>query len=125
RLEQQVFGRIAGDRHLGKRQDVDAELPGVPDAGRDALGIAVEVPDRDVQLSEPETKLSHGRAIGTGARTARKSLADYKRKRPVTDRAIPFAADDEVLRLKRALRPRALVPALPASHPTRLGGPHG
>ena len=69
-LEEQVFGRIAGDHHLRKREDVDPERPRLLDAVGHPLRIADQISNGRVQLGEAEADLSHGRAIVGSRRRA-------------------------------------------------------
>ena len=55
RPQQQVLGRVAGDRELGKEDEVGAGLAGLVEAGEDLAAIAVEVADDGVDLCERES----------------------------------------------------------------------
>src|SRR4029079_6854208 len=55
RPEQEVLGWIAGDRELGKEDEVGACLAGLVQPGKDLAAIAVEVADDRVHLCECES----------------------------------------------------------------------
>ena len=55
RSEQEVLGRIAGDRELGEHDEIGRRPAGFGDRTRDPLDVAVEIADDDVQLGERES----------------------------------------------------------------------
>jgi hypothetical protein len=59
--EQQVLGRVAGDRQLGEEDDVRVGLLRLGEPVEDALAVAVEVADDGVDLGERE---SHRCSLG-------------------------------------------------------------
>ena len=54
RPEQEILGRIAGDRELGEHDEIGRRASRLGDRARDPLDVAVEVADDDVQLGERE-----------------------------------------------------------------------
>jgi hypothetical protein len=58
RPQEQVLGRIPGDRQLGEEEQVDAEPFRFVDASDDPVAIAVEIADDGVDLGESETQFS-------------------------------------------------------------------
>src|SRR5712691_6563438 len=56
-LQDEVFGRIAGDGQLRKANDVDALVAGASDPVDDQACIAAEVPDGGVDLSQPDSQV--------------------------------------------------------------------
>ena len=59
RLQHQVFGRVAGDRQLGERDDVAPGRLGLVVRGADLGHVAVEVADRRVDLGQGDAQSSH------------------------------------------------------------------
>ena len=55
RPEQEVLGRVAGDRELGEHDEIGRRAAGFGDRTRDPLDVAVEIADDDVQLGERES----------------------------------------------------------------------
>jgi len=74
RAQEQVFRRVAGDRQLRKRDDVDAGLPGAGGEIGNQPDVTVEVADGGVELGEANAKYAHAsvlsvqRALSTLAR---------------------------------------------------------
>ena len=58
-LEQEVLGRVAGDRLLGEGDELGAQGLGAGDGGADAGEVAVEVADGRVDLGEGDPKGAH------------------------------------------------------------------
>ena len=52
--EQEILGRVAGDRELGEHDEIGRRASRLGDRARDPLDVAVEVADDDVQLGEGE-----------------------------------------------------------------------
>ena len=63
RPQQQVFGRVPGDRQLRERHEVAAEVFGLLVGGEDALRVALEVADDEVELGGSHTEAGHGLRI--------------------------------------------------------------
>ena len=63
-LEQQVLGRVAGDRQLGEEHELRAGVARLGDAGEDARLVAGDVADDRVELGEGDPH------VGAGARRA-------------------------------------------------------
>ena len=59
-LEQEILGRIAGDRELGEGHQLGAERARPLDRVHDHADVAVEVADRGVDLPQGDTEPSHG-----------------------------------------------------------------
>ena len=57
--QDQVFGWVTGQHHLGKRDDVGAACGRVPRPGHDEFGVAREVADDRVDLGKGESELRH------------------------------------------------------------------
>ncbi len=57
RAQQQVLGRVAGDRELGEEHEVGAGVACLAQVREDALRVAVEVADDGVDLCERESHL--------------------------------------------------------------------
>ncbi len=57
RLEHEVFRRVAGDRQLGKRHDIDALVAGAPDPVCDQASVAFQVAHDCVDLCQPDPDL--------------------------------------------------------------------
>ena len=55
RPEEEVLGRIAGDRELGEEDELGAGLPCLTETFDDAGAVALEVADHGVHLRERET----------------------------------------------------------------------
>ncbi len=55
-VEQQVLGRIAGERELGQQHEVDAGLGPGPRRRQHARGVAVDIADEQVVLREQQAK---------------------------------------------------------------------
>jgi hypothetical protein len=89
-LEQQVLGRVSGERQLGKKDDVGCGGAGLRQAGPDLGGVAVDVADREVELGQCDSQHGHGRARGSrperiiGGGAARGQL---EAERPIGDHA--------------------------------------
>ena len=64
RLQQQVLGRVAGDRQLGEGDQVATIGLGRLHGSDDALDVAVEVADDQVELSQGEAQAGHGPSVG-------------------------------------------------------------
>ena len=58
--EQQVLGRVPGDRELGEEDEVGAGPPRVAERVHDLVPVAVEVADDDVQLRERQPHVAPG-----------------------------------------------------------------
>ena len=58
-LQQEVLGRVADHGELGHRDEVAPLLGAVGEGAEDPLHVAVEVPDGEVQLGEPEPDRRH------------------------------------------------------------------
>ena len=65
RLEQQVFGRVPGERQLGEHRQVAPLRLGVAEGGDDPLDVALEVADGRVDLAQRHTQPCHD-IKGTG-----------------------------------------------------------
>jgi hypothetical protein len=61
--QQQVLGRVAGDRELGQDQQVAAGIVGGPQRLDDAGDVAVEIPDAGVDLAQGDTQAGHGLSV--------------------------------------------------------------
>ena len=72
RLQQQVLRRVAGDRQLGERHQVAAVGLGRLDRVDEALDVAVEIADHEVELRQGDAQAGHGRKP-TGRRRPRRS----------------------------------------------------
>jgi hypothetical protein len=57
-LEQQVLGRVAGERQLRKHDDLGALAAGALDRVADLRRVAVDVADRRIELGERDAQLS-------------------------------------------------------------------
>jgi hypothetical protein len=80
--EQQVFGRIPGDRELRVDDEIAAGRFRGFVGGEDAIDVALEVADDDVDLGSRDSQPGHGSRIRAGF--ARATL-------PIDSRAIPSA----------------------------------
>ncbi len=58
--EEQVLGRVPGDRELGEEDEVGAGPPRVAERVHDLVPVAVEVADDDVQLRERQPHVAPG-----------------------------------------------------------------
>src|SRR5690606_7255463 len=76
-LQQQVLGRVAGQRQLGEDGQVAARLLGLPGGAQHALDVAVEVADGRVDLAERDADAGHGPPgygrVPTGTRRRRQT----------------------------------------------------
>ena len=70
-LQQQVLGRVAGDRQLGEGHEVAVRGLGLLDGTDQALDVAVEVADHQVELGQGHSHTSHGVSL----REARAGIA--------------------------------------------------
>ena len=57
--QHQIFGRVAGEHHLGEGDEMRAALGRVLRPGDDVVCVAVEVADDRVDLGEGEAQLRH------------------------------------------------------------------
>ncbi len=73
-LEQQVLGRVSGQRQLGEHDQLRAGLAGLTQACGDLLGVARDVADGGVQLAEGEAHGAIVSAARSGARARVVSL---------------------------------------------------
>ena len=99
-LEEQVLGRITDDRELRERDEAAAECARMLHALDDFSHVAVEVPDRGVDLREPDPEASHAHSLMVGSRA-------MPAKIPWLPSAIPAGAHPE--RCPRCGR-RAFIP---------------
>ena len=63
-LQQQVLGRVAGDRQLGEGGDVAPSASARRERGEDALDVAVEVADPRVDLGGGDAQDGHVISVG-------------------------------------------------------------
>ena len=78
--QQEVLGRIAGDRQLGERDEVAAVGFGPLVRLEDARRVALEVADDEVQLREGNPKPRHASRIRPGRRACRTGSAGEARR---------------------------------------------
>ena len=71
RLEEQVLGRVAGDRQLGKGHQAAAERARLLETGADLGDVALEVSDRRVDLGEGDPEAAHGGIVPAGRQGGR------------------------------------------------------
>ena len=67
-LEQQILGRVAGERELGKQDELGAGIARGADPRADALGVAFDVADGGVHLAQGE---AHARIVSAPANATR------------------------------------------------------
>src|SRR4030095_12111760 len=60
RLEQEVLGRIAGDRQLGEGHQGGAERARPLDRVHDHADVAIEIADRGIDLTQGDAQAPHG-----------------------------------------------------------------
>ena len=73
RFEQKVFGRVAGDRQLGKGGQVGAVLFGPAERRQNLVDIAVYVADHRVDLAQSHAQASHEAILPGPTGTSRRS----------------------------------------------------
>src|SRR2546421_95202 len=62
-LQQQVLGRVAGDRQLREHGDVAARALGPLESGENGIDVAVEVAHDGVQLAGGDAEPSHAKSV--------------------------------------------------------------
>src|SRR5262249_32090012 len=92
RPQQQVLGRVAGDRELGEEHEVGPRVPRLREQLEDAVAVAVEVADDAVHLCEREPHSSSRGGLSSRSKTLARSRRQRKNAAtPSRKRAAPSA----------------------------------
>ena len=114
-LEQQVLGRVAGDRQLGQQHQLGAAVARRLDVARDPRRVALEVADVAVDLGErePQGMQWTGHRAGNPIH-ARRGRSTPRRTRAGAGRRDPRCAAAAARPLRRRRRPPGGGPGSPA-----------